>query len=116
VRENRTLRIRYTDVGGLDTERDVEPLHIVVGPNGSYLTAFCHLREDDRVFRMDRITRAERTPSMPRPHRLVVEPVVDGHETKLPELALRPEGLLPNSDIGLSRDPETVGPSRRPGG
>ena len=30
------------------------------GPNGSYLTAWCHLRQDDRVFRMDRITRAER--------------------------------------------------------
>ena len=61
VRDNHVLRIRYIDVGGLETEREVEPQHVVVGPNGSYLTAWCHLRGDDRVFRMDRITRAERT-------------------------------------------------------
>jgi predicted DNA-binding transcriptional regulator YafY len=98
VRDNHVLRIRYVDVGGLETEREVEPQHIVVGPNGSYLTAWCHLRGDDRVFRMDRVTRAEHTPSViasPRPQRVAAEPVVDGHETKLPASALRPEDLLP---------------------
>jgi predicted DNA-binding transcriptional regulator YafY len=116
VRDNQVLRIHYIDVGGLETEREVEPQHVVVGPNGSYLTAYCHLRGDDRVFRMDRITQAERTPSLPRPRRVVAEPHVDGHETKLPESALRPEDLLPNSDTGLSRVPERVGVSRRRGG
>jgi predicted DNA-binding transcriptional regulator YafY len=117
VRDNHVLRIHYIDVGGLETEREVEPQHVVVGPNGSYLTAWCHLRGDDRVFRMDRITRAERTPSLPRPDRVVADPVVDGHETKLPESALRPEDLSQNSDIGLSRGSGTVGSSsRRPGG
>lgn len=90
VRENRTLRIRYTDVGGLDTERDVEPLHVVVGPNGSYLTAWCHLREDDRVFRMDRITAAVPIPASPHPVRVAPEPVVDGHQIRLPASAFRP--------------------------
>jgi predicted DNA-binding transcriptional regulator YafY len=116
VRDNEVLHIRYLDVGGVETERQVEPQHVVVGPNGSYLTAWCHLRGDDRVFRLDRITRAERTPSLPRPRRTVPETIVDGHETKLPESALRPEGLLPNSDTGLSRTSETVGAARRPGG
>jgi len=116
VRDNQVLRIGYIDVGGIETEREVEPQQIVVGPNGSYLTAWCHLRGDDRVFRMDRITRAERTPSLPRPRRIVEEPIVDGHQTNLPESALRPEDLLPNSDVGLSRDPETVDTARRPGG
>jgi predicted DNA-binding transcriptional regulator YafY len=116
VRHNQVLRIRYIDVGGLETEREVEPHHVVVGPNGSYLTAWCHLRKDDRVFRLDRITRAERTPSPPRPPRVVPEPIVDGHETRLPESALNPEGFLANPDIGLSRDRATVGSSRRPGG
>src|SRR6266545_245166 len=102
VRDNHVLRIRYIDVGGVETE------HIVVGPNGSYLTAWCHLRHDDRVFRMDRITRAERAPSLPRPQRVVPALLVDGHETKLPESALRPEDLLPNTDIGLSRGAETM--------
>jgi predicted DNA-binding transcriptional regulator YafY len=116
VRDNHTLRICYTDVGGLDTEREIEPRHVVVGPNGSYLTAWCHLRGDDRVFRMDRITWAERTPSPPRPERVVREPVVDGHETRMPAAALRPEDRLTNSDIGLSRPRETVDAARRPGG
>jgi predicted DNA-binding transcriptional regulator YafY len=116
VRDNQPLRIRYIDLGGLETEREVEPQHVVVGPNGSYLAAWCHLRRDDRVFRLDRITRAERTPSMPRPHRVVPERIVDGHQTKLSESSLRPEDLLTNSDIGLSRNPETVIASRPPGG
>jgi predicted DNA-binding transcriptional regulator YafY len=116
VRDNCTLHIRYIDIGGVETERDVEPQHVVVGPNGSYLSAWCHLRGDERVFRMDRITRAERTPSPPRPRRALTELVVDGHETKLPASVLRPEDLLQNSDIGVSRTRATVGASRRPGG
>jgi predicted DNA-binding transcriptional regulator YafY len=115
VRENQVLRIHYIDVGGVETIREVEPQHIVVGPNGSYLTAWCHLRGDDRVFRMDRITEAERSPRLPRP-RPAPEPVVDGHETKLPASVLRPENLLRNSDIGLSRTTGTVGSARRLGG
>jgi predicted DNA-binding transcriptional regulator YafY len=84
VRENEVLRIRYLDAGGVETTREVEPQHVVVGPNGSYLTAWCHLRRDDRVFRMDRITAAERTPSSPRSERPSPEPLVDGLITKIP--------------------------------
>jgi predicted DNA-binding transcriptional regulator YafY len=116
VRGNQVLRVRYVDVGGLETEREIEPQHVVVGPHGSYLTAWCRLRGDERVFRMDRITRAERAPSPPRAHRVVADPVVDGHETRQPESALGPEDLRANSDTGLSRSFETVGASRRPGG
>jgi predicted DNA-binding transcriptional regulator YafY len=116
VRDNHVLRIRYTDVGGLETEREVEPHHIVMGPNGSYLSAWCHLRGDERFFRMDRITCADRSPSLPRPARTVPDLLVDGHETKLPASALPPEDLLPNTDIGLSRAGETVGAACRFGG
>lgn len=116
MRDNRVLRIRYIDVGGVETERQVEPQHVVVGPHGSYLAGWCHLRRDDRVFRMDRITHAEQTQSMPRLHGVAPEPVVDGLRTKLPAWALRPADFLPNTDIGLSPGSETVGPARRPGG
>lgn len=84
VRQNEVLRIRYIDTGGVETTRVVEPQHVVVGPNGSYLTAWCHLRRDDRVFRMDRITAAERTPPGPRRERPTPEPLVDGLITKIP--------------------------------
>ncbi|MEQ7006824.1 WYL domain-containing protein [Actinopolymorpha sp. B17G11] len=114
VRDNHVLRVVYIDVGGVETTREVEPQHVVVGPNGSYLMAWCHLRREDRVFRMDRITQAERIPS-PRPQRAAPEPLVDGHVTKAPASALRPERSLPNTDIGLSRVRETVDSARRPG-
>jgi predicted DNA-binding transcriptional regulator YafY len=95
VRDNQVLRIEYTDVGGVGTEREVEPQHVVVGPNGSYLTAWCHLRQEDRVFRMDRITRAERTATPPSRPLATGDLEVDGYETKLPHAALRPEDLFP---------------------
>ncbi len=103
VRDNEALRIHYVDVGGLETERTVEPQHVVVGPYGSYLTAWCHLREDERVFRFDRITRAERAPLSPHPDRAVHEPAVDGHQTTLPASALRNEDPAANTDTALSR-------------
>ncbi len=100
----------------------VEPQHVVVCPNGSNLTAYCHLRGDDRVFRMDRIVRVERVPTEPRPHRVLPEPTVDGHRIRLPESALRPEDWLPNedplrnTDTGLSRRTATLSSARRTGG
>lgn len=94
VRDGHVLQIHYVDVGGLQTLRVIEPQHVVVGPNGSYLTAWCHLREDDRVFRMDRITSTERLPSLPGQRRPAPEPAADGYQTKLPAAALRPEELL----------------------
>ncbi|NEE02636.1 helix-turn-helix transcriptional regulator [Phytoactinopolyspora halotolerans] len=94
VRDNHVVRIRYIDVGGVETEREIEPQRVIVGPYGSYLAAWCHLRMDDRVFRMDRITRAEWIPSPPRPQRVVPETIVDGHETKLPASSLRPEDFF----------------------
>jgi predicted DNA-binding transcriptional regulator YafY len=119
VRDSHTLRISYTDVSGLETEREVDPQHVVVdpqhvvvGPNGSYVTAWCHLRGDDRVFRMDRITRAERTGVPASPRRARLETLVDGHTTKLPASALRPADLLPNTDTGLSRTSASVVPAR----
>jgi hypothetical protein len=96
--------------------RSESPVHVVVGPNGSYLMAWCHLRQDDRVFRMDRIVQAEVTSSLPLPRRVAPEPVVDGHVTKQPASALRPEVLAPNTDIGLSRAPGSVEATRQGGG
>jgi predicted DNA-binding transcriptional regulator YafY len=116
VRHNHLLRIRYIDVGGIETEREIEPQHVVVGPNGSYLTAWCHLRSGDRVFRMDRIIAAEQMPSLPHAPRVVPEPFVDGHVTKAPASALGSEDLLPNTDIGVSQGHATVGAARHPGG
>jgi predicted DNA-binding transcriptional regulator YafY len=55
IMDRRVVRLRYVDKNGRETDRVVEPLAVVgVTPNW-YLSAWCRLREDVRVFRVDRI-------------------------------------------------------------
>ncbi|MFC6079916.1 helix-turn-helix transcriptional regulator [Sphaerisporangium aureirubrum] len=63
------LRITYDDRAGKSTERDVEPGVFIGGRGGLwYLVAWCRLRQDVRVFRLDRIGSAAATgePAWPR--------------------------------------------------
>jgi predicted DNA-binding transcriptional regulator YafY len=63
------LRITYDDRAGNTTERDVEPGVFIGGRGGLwYLVAWCRLRQDVRVFRLDRIGSASSTgePAWPR--------------------------------------------------
>ena len=53
VREQRAIAIRYAGRDGV-TERMVEPLHC----QGDYLVAYCHLRREERTFRIARIRAA----------------------------------------------------------
>lgn len=56
------LRIRYEPVGpGSPSEREVEPLGLVRVENAWLLVAYCRLRSDVRVFRIDRIRDAQAT-------------------------------------------------------
>lgn len=88
VDQGHVLRIGYVDAAGVETDRDVEPQHVVVAPRGAYLTAWCRMREGDRIFRMDRITRAERLPAVPRAPRRPIETGVGPHEVRMPESVL----------------------------
>lgn len=55
----RALRIEYADRKGAVTSRDVEPRIFLGGRGGFwYLVAWCRLRRDVRVFRLDRIASA----------------------------------------------------------
>ncbi|MBI4723114.1 MAG: WYL domain-containing protein [Candidatus Stahlbacteria bacterium] len=47
--------IKYTDTKGNKTERIVTPIEVDKHHNTEFLIAFCHLRNEQRVFRMDRI-------------------------------------------------------------
>jgi predicted DNA-binding transcriptional regulator YafY len=84
VYERRRLLLEYIDIGGEHTVREVEPHHVVLGPNGQYLTAWCLLREADRVFRMDRITSARPAPGPRELHRPPREPDVRELVTRVP--------------------------------
>ncbi|GII87139.1 transcriptional regulator [Sphaerisporangium siamense] len=62
LQHRRVLLISYEDRSGALTRREVEPGVFVGGRGGFwYLVGFCRLRQDVRVFRLDRIHDAELT-------------------------------------------------------
>jgi len=79
----RVLRLDYADAKGALTSRDVEPGVFLGGRGGFwYLVAWCRLRDDVRVFRLDRIATAsvtaERCPDRP----------LEGFATEVPAMAV----------------------------
>lgn len=61
VNRNVVLNIRYTDRSGATTDRSVDPVGFYQGNDGWFLIGWCHLRTAGRVFRLDRIERANMT-------------------------------------------------------
>ena len=56
VREGRQVRLTYwVPTRDEETERVVDPRRVVTSGGASYLDAWCHSAEDDRLFRLDRI-------------------------------------------------------------
>ena len=55
LRQNRRLFIRYEDAFGGRTERWVSPRAVYMQRDIIYLSAYCHLRREDRQFRLDRV-------------------------------------------------------------
>ncbi len=53
--DERAIEFAYTDAKGAETRRRVNPLSIVYMDRASVLLSWCHLREDFRVFRLDRM-------------------------------------------------------------
>ncbi|MGZ4500042.1 MAG: helix-turn-helix transcriptional regulator [Nocardioidaceae bacterium] len=49
----------YVPARDESTERVVDPIRVVTAEGNTYLDAWCHLAEDQRLFRLDRIYRAE---------------------------------------------------------
>ncbi|WP_127113101.1 helix-turn-helix transcriptional regulator [Shimia sediminis] len=68
--EERTIRFDYEDVNGAATVRNVDPLSIVFMQASHCLMAWCHLRQDYRVFRLDRMKNLELTTESFRPRRV----------------------------------------------
>jgi predicted DNA-binding transcriptional regulator YafY len=61
------VRLDYRDRHGVRTRREVEAAGFLGGSDGWYLGAFCRLRQDNRLFHLERIERAvltrERAPA-----------------------------------------------------
>jgi predicted DNA-binding transcriptional regulator YafY len=81
----KVLRLDYEDRNGVTTQRYVEPALFVAGPRGWYLVGWCRLREDVRVFRMDRVRHATLTDE-PAPDRRFTLPAIPALAPHLPQL------------------------------
>lgn len=65
-----SVRFAYTDAQGAQTERTVKPLGIVYFQETNVLLSWCHLRQDFRIFRLDRMDDLKVTDQSFRPHRV----------------------------------------------
>ncbi|MGB3245111.1 MAG: YafY family protein [Sulfitobacter sp.] len=68
--DEETVAFAYTDGKGAASTREVDPLGIVYLQETNMLMAWCHLRKDYRVFRLDRMDHLERTGASFRPRRV----------------------------------------------
>jgi predicted DNA-binding transcriptional regulator YafY len=68
VMQRQQVHMHYQSFQGADSERDFSPYGIVFNDGYWYTAGYCHLRQDVRTFRLDRITSVEpieRTFEMP---------------------------------------------------
>ncbi|MFS0699487.1 helix-turn-helix transcriptional regulator [Cellulomonas sp. 179-A 4D5 NHS] len=70
LRDSRRLRLRYVNAADVASTRDVDPVRLVTDDERSYLLAWCLRADDERLFRVDRILRAEVLDEPARPHRV----------------------------------------------
>ncbi|MEM6657639.1 MAG: YafY family protein [Pseudomonadota bacterium] len=68
--DERAVEFSYADVKGDATRRRVNPLSIVYLDRSSVLLGWCHLRQDFRVFRLDRMADMAVTDHSFRPNRV----------------------------------------------
>lgn len=55
IHESRCLQISYQSGESQITERQIDPYGLILHARTWYVPAYCHLREDSRVFRLDRV-------------------------------------------------------------
>ena len=55
LHRRRVCTLTYVDASGRRTRREVEPVGLLHTPSGWYLIAWCLLRDDRRLFRLDRV-------------------------------------------------------------
>ncbi|WP_102108152.1 helix-turn-helix transcriptional regulator [Oceaniglobus roseus] len=64
IRARQKVRISYTDLEGAETARSIRPLQLEYWGRVWTVTAWCELRKDFRVFRVDRITTLQVLPEL----------------------------------------------------
>lgn len=69
----RLTNIEYTDETDKITNRIIEPFALYNTQQNWLLIAFCHLRNDFRIFRLDRIKQLNMLNNTFEPHRMTIE-------------------------------------------
>ena len=59
ISSSRMVRIKYLSRMGVVTKRVVEPTEVLRYRGHLYLVAFCHMRQETRIFRIDRILKMD---------------------------------------------------------
>jgi predicted DNA-binding transcriptional regulator YafY len=59
AQRSRRVRLRYRAWDGEETEREVDPYGVVFVTGRWFTVGYCHLRQDVRIFRLDRILTAD---------------------------------------------------------
>jgi len=59
IEDKKEVRFGYIDPDGNETERRVEPYFLLLKGQNWYLYAFCHLRQDFRLFKLTRISKLQ---------------------------------------------------------
>jgi predicted DNA-binding transcriptional regulator YafY len=83
--QRRRIWLRYSDAEGQASARDVDPYGLVCHWGYWYLAGWCHLRNDTRVFRLDRVIEARATEEA-----FAMPAAVDVLQLVLERLALAP--------------------------
>lgn len=55
LQQGKKVHIRYISADGIQTSRWIEPLQVEARMDALYVVAYCHLRQAERSFRLDRI-------------------------------------------------------------
>jgi predicted DNA-binding transcriptional regulator YafY len=59
AQQGRRVRLRYRAWDGGETEREIDPYGVVFVTGRWFTVGYCHLRQNTRIFRLDRIQTAE---------------------------------------------------------
>jgi predicted DNA-binding transcriptional regulator YafY len=57
--QRRRVRMRYRSFAGDDSQRTIDPYGVVYHSGNWYAAAYCHLRNEPRLFRLDRVATAD---------------------------------------------------------
>ncbi len=59
IQSQKAIEMYYIDSSGHQSKRKVDPIDIIAKNDYVYLVAHCHLRSDQRTFRLDRVIKME---------------------------------------------------------